>query len=158
MRALSLSPTTTHGPYRPSPSARASRFPGPSWLSANCLEIKARIKVFACRRRVFDPGIGHEEIGRLLQPSGDGAVRIHFLPFLRREHLLRRERFVDVGHRRLAVVSFLQRFHRGAAIGYDVFVGFGPALDQLGERFLVGLVVGVRCCPAVDDGGLWMVR
>ena len=84
----------------------------------------------------------------LLQPVGDGAVGIEPLPVVRGEHLLRLEGLVDVGQRCLAVVSLLQRFHRLIAVGDDVIIGFGPALDQLDERFLVGLVIVVGWRPS----------
>ena len=50
--------------------------------SAHRLKIKARIKVPAGRREILDPGIGHEEISRLLQPFRDSAVRILLFPLL----------------------------------------------------------------------------
>src|SRR5882672_287898 len=70
--------------------APAAVCPG-SHRSSNRLEIEARIEILARRREVLDPGIGHEEVGRLLQPVGDGAVRVELLPVVRREHLLRLE-------------------------------------------------------------------
>lgn len=64
--------------------------------SRNRRDIEAWIEILRSRRRILDVGIGHEEVGYLLQPFGDRAIGIHLLPFLRCEHLLRLERFVDV--------------------------------------------------------------
>ena len=51
-----------------------------SATSSNGLEIEARIEILAGGREVLDPGIRHEEVGRLLQPIGDRAVRIEPFP------------------------------------------------------------------------------
>jgi len=45
-----------------------------SATSSNGLEIEARIEILAGGREVLDPGIRHEEVGRLLRPIGDRAV------------------------------------------------------------------------------------
>src|SRR3954465_3440458 len=77
----------------------------------NRLEVEARVEIFASWRKIFDAGVGHKEVRGLLQPVRDCAVGIEPLPVARGEHLLRLERLVDIGERRLAVVSLLQRFH-----------------------------------------------
>ena len=84
------------------------------------------------------PALAMKKSVDLLQPVGDGAVRIELLPFARREHLLGLEGLVDVGQRRLAVVALLQLLHRLGGVGDDVVVGLGPAPDQLGSVSLLG--------------------
>ena len=54
-------------------------------------------------------------------------------------------------------MTLLQCLQRLFAVRNDVVVGFAPALDQLGERFLVRIVIAVGGSPATDDRSLRII-